>query len=60
MFLPFEVVEWSQDDMVRLIHSLETVPFYRQTTLLVNDFDPTKAIRDNYNRAKLAMIPCEN
>ena len=40
--LPFEVVEWNQDDMVRLIYSSATVPLNRQNALPMNDVDPAK------------------
>ena len=41
--LPLEKVEWSQDDLLRLIHSSEIVPSVSKM-LLVNDVEPTITI----------------
>ena len=59
--LPFEVVEWSQDDMVRLIHF-----FSNSALILLNALprrviiDPTIEKREEKNQYKVDLIPFGN
>ena len=46
MCLPFEVVEWSQDDMVRLIYSSTTTPLNRKNALPMSDLKVVKSIKE--------------
>ena len=60
MCIPFEVVEWSQDDMVRLIHSIAIVPLNKPNMLPVSDVNPTKAIEEDKNISTKDLISCGN
>ena len=37
--LPFEVIEWNQDDWLRLIHSSATAALNKQSMLQVSDVE---------------------
>ena len=60
MCLPFEVVEWSQHDMVRLIHSSASASLNRQNVFPMSDVDPKKEIVEENNRATKSLIPFGN
>ena len=57
---PFEEIEWSQDDPLRLVHISALVPFSQQNALPVSDVKPAITIWKERNRYTKALKPCGN
>ena len=59
LLFPFKEVKWSQDDLLRLIHSLENVPLVNRM-VPVNDVEPAITNWKKRNWSTKALIPCGN
>ena len=57
---PLKEIEWSQDDLLRLVHSSETMPFSQQKNTHSQDVEPAIAIWKERNQSTKALIPCGN
>ena len=60
LIFPLKEIEWSQDDLLILVHSSVVVPSSQQNALLVNDVEPTITIWKEIYRSTKALIPCGN
>ena len=60
LIFPFEEIEWSHDDPLRLVHILAPVPFSQQNVLPVNNVEPVIMIWKDKNQSIKALIPCGN
>ena len=59
IWFPFKEVKWSQDDLLRLIHSSEIVTSVSRM-ILVNDVKPAIKNWKERNQSTKALIPCGN
>ena len=57
---PLKGIEWSQDDLLRLVHSSETMPSSQQNVLPVNDVKTAIKIWKERNQYTKALIPFGN
>ena len=57
---PFEEIEWSQDDPLRLVHISATMLPSQQNALPVSDVEPAITIWKERNQSTKALIPCGN
>ena len=56
---PFKEIKWSQDDLLKLIHSSEIVPSVSKIAPS-QDVEPKIAIWKEINRSTKDLIPCGN